>query len=169
MTDELKHERMIAKATAALEADYDHLKEPTTYQLAWLAAQLSNYPTRVCEESTTNLRFITMSAARFILASLTNTPVTEGDELGLNVVADAIAPWFSAADIALGEHKHAAIKAVEALATRTVTEGDLREAAELAACYFEEGGKLGRSVPTIILKQLRAALATRPASSGGDD
>lgn len=67
--------RFSERAQRAIAADRDHF-DPATItpdELAWLAAQLAEWPTRVDERFTTNHRFLRMSAAAFILASTKNT------------------------------------------------------------------------------------------------
>lgn len=57
-------------AQRELDTDGDHLTRPTREELAWLAAQLAAWPTRVDARYTTNDRFLRMSAARFIINAM---------------------------------------------------------------------------------------------------
>jgi hypothetical protein len=52
-----------AIADKALAQDKDHMEIAQGDELEWLIAQLANWPTRVDERNTTNMRFLMMSAA----------------------------------------------------------------------------------------------------------
>jgi hypothetical protein len=64
-------DELLKIADEALDADDDHFSaEADDQEKAWLVAQLSNWPTRVDEDCTTNMRFLMMSAAEIIRGSI---------------------------------------------------------------------------------------------------
>ncbi len=66
----LMDETLIQLADKALAADDDHMEAASGEDLVWLIAQLACWPTRVDQDCTTNMRFLMMSAAATLRASL---------------------------------------------------------------------------------------------------